>query len=165
MTIAPQLMTSARTNTGRDDWQTPECVLERVRRVGPIDIDPCTSADNPAGAARYYTPSHDGLAQSWYAPGGIAYVNPPYSRCLDWIAKCAAEAERGCQIIALVPARTDTRWWQHCWTADAICFWRGRLKFVGAPASAPFPSAIVYWGREPEKFEAAFGDAGKVVRL
>lgn len=36
---APQLLTSA-----WQHWTSPECVLERVRRLGPIGLDP---AGNP----------------------------------------------------------------------------------------------------------------------
>jgi len=64
--LAP-LMSSARTGRGTDGWCTPPEVLERVRRVGPIALDPCTDASNPTGALKYIT--HDsyggGLAREW----------------------------------------------------------------------------------------------------
>jgi site-specific DNA-methyltransferase (adenine-specific) len=98
---------------------------------------------------------------------GLVYVNPPYSQARAWLAKCATESAEGIEIIALVPARTDTRaWHESIWRyADAVCFWRGRLRFVGATASAPFPSAVVYYGHRAERFRAVFGQAGRVVRL
>lgn len=52
--LAP-LMSSA-----KDDWQTPAEVLELVRKVGPIVLDPCTTVDNPTGAALI---CHDGLVK------------------------------------------------------------------------------------------------------
>ncbi len=46
----------------------------------------------------------------------------------------------------LIPARTDTKWF-HEYIYDKpnveIRFLKGRLKFVGAEHSAPFPSMVV----------------------
>lgn len=46
----------------------------------------------------------------------------------------------------LLPARTDTRWWQEFIVGNpmaSVKFIKGRLKFGGAKNPAPFPSAIV----------------------
>lgn len=171
-----------RTTPGtRTDWQTPEHVLERVRRVAPIGLDPCTTHANPTGArAWWYLDGPfplDGLASGWSTEksGHLVYCNPPYGRGIGaWMDKCHEAAVAGVTVIALVPARTDTRWFP--WTADAICFWRGRLTFRDAPAPAMFPSAVVLWtwgrrgsrecfNRTRDSFCAAFGDAGKVISL
>ena len=148
------------------EWRTPENVLALVREVfgGPVVLDPCTTDDNPVRASFFFTPRVDGLAQPWSGYKN-AYVNPPYGRALPaWIGKCAVEAANGVEIIALLPARTDTRLWhRHVIAAQQICFWRGRIKFVGAPASAPFPSAIVYWGQRSEEFRRAFAPHGWTV--
>jgi phage N-6-adenine-methyltransferase len=166
-----QLMASARDagTSASDDWCTPPTVLARVRLVGPIALDPCTSADNPTRAASWSWPPANGLALSWLgcSDGGLIFMNPPYSTAAAWATKAAAEAEAGCEIISLIAARPDSRWFSRLvWdSAQAVCFWRGRLRFVGAPASAPFPSALVYHGRRPWVFEGAFADAGRVVRL
>jgi site-specific DNA-methyltransferase (adenine-specific) len=145
----------------RDDWPTPDCVLERVRRVGEIGLDPCAGA-RPFGAVCEYRADRgeDGLALSWRGKG-LTYVNPPYGRSIGaWVAQCS-EAD---ECIALLPARPDTAWWHEgVVRAQAILFWRGRLTFVGAEAPAPFPSAVAYWGPRPGKFVEAFGDAGWLV--
>lgn len=163
MSLDP-LMSSANPN-----WQTPAAVLNPVRCLGGnyIALDPCTTPDNPCNAAAFFTPAVDGLAQDWSAHGGPIYVNPPYGRALPpWVAKCHDEADRGCEIVLLIPARTDTRWWQdHIVSADALCFWRGRLKFVGAKDAAPFPSALVYWGPRPLAFMTEFQPFGWVQNL
>lgn len=31
----------------RHDWQTPDAILDAVRKVAPIGLDPCTVASNP----------------------------------------------------------------------------------------------------------------------
>jgi site-specific DNA-methyltransferase (adenine-specific) len=163
-------MSSARTGGGRDDWRTPECVLGRVRKVGPIGLDPCASILHPIGCVNY-TEAMNGLSLYW-SGHGLVYVNPPYSKLQTWLARCASIAANGTEIVALVPARTDTRaWHESAITARAVCFWRGRISFVGAPldkygrpVSAPFPSAVLYWGPAGKLgcFTAAFGDAGAI---
>lgn len=155
--LAP-LMSSA-----RGDWQTPDCVLERVRCVAPIGLDPCTAPSNPTRAAGYYTPLSNGLTQPWDGVGNdLIYCNPPYGRGIGaWVDKCREAAAAGETVIALLPARTDTRWFP--WDADALCFWSGRLTFKGAPAPAPFPSVLAFWGSDTVPFKLAFRDAGPVV--
>jgi hypothetical protein len=106
---------------------------------------------------------------------GLVFVNPPYgkrkkgegeAKIALWARKIAEEAAAGVQIIALVPARTETAWFQHMWTAQALCFWRGRIKFLleGKMAfSAPFPSVLPYWGRNVGEFVEAFAPVGQIV--
>lgn len=183
--LAP-LMTSA-----KSDWCTPAEVLDRVRRVAPIALDPCTTRDNPTGAAvicvehgpmpgdaenvfvdglnpmlSWEAWSHESDMPRCPAVTGLVYVNPPYGRSIGaWTSRCLLEARDGAEVIALLPARTDTRWWRDCTPpheAQAVCFWRGRLRFVGAPASAPFPSALVYWGARKFRFADVFADTGAI---
>ncbi len=170
----------------KQDWRTPAEVIQLVQQVGPIVLDPCASREEPVCAPtpwQFFGPGHiDGLAEPWAdwacagksralhwvrgAEGGrIVYVNPPYGRALPrWVEKCAREGHiNGCEIVLLIPARTDTRAWQtHVRWADAVCFWRGRMTFVGAPAPAPFPSALVYWGARAERFAEVFAPHGIV---
>lgn len=156
-------------NTGmlsskRSDWNTPLNVLELVREVAPIGLDPCGNGDSVVDAEVTLDGTTDGLASTWQCHG-LVYMNPPYGRTIgSWVAKCAYEANCGAEIIALLPARTDARWFRNVWTADRVCFWYGRLKFLGAPSSAPFPSAIAYWGERGKRFDRVFGDHGRVVR-
>jgi site-specific DNA-methyltransferase (adenine-specific) len=89
-------------------------------------------------------------------------MNPPYGRAIGhWVAKLCVEyrAGRVTTAIALLPARTDTRWWRD--VADfPICFVSGRLRFSGHPNSAPFPSALVYLGDDWAGFVRTFRDIG-----
>jgi len=159
------------------EWYTPECVLERVRYIAPIGLDPCSSGRDTVGARRVFTAADDGLARHWLCNDGeIIYVNPPYGLAIKpWVGKCAAVGGSPHTVVALVPARTDTYWFQHLWKSKAICFWRGRLKFSGHRNSAPFPSAVAIWSANDDHvdaFESAFSDfimstpgGGRVVRL
>ncbi len=134
-----------------EGWTTPPGLLAQLYGVFSFDLDPCSPTRNrrraPVIARAYLTLREDGLALSWH---GSVFCNPPYGRILPkWIAKCRAEVEqrRAKTVVALIPARTDTKWW-HCHVADrADAFMlRGRLKFGGSEMSAPFPSAVVIWG-------------------
>jgi len=152
----------------KTDWLTPADVLDVVRLVAPIELDPCAHPDGLVKAQIEYRwdQGFDGLQKPW-GVRGLVFVNPPYGRSLKpWMAKCATVAREHrdtTSVLALVPARTDTAWWGYCESADAICFWRGRIRFVGAPGPAPFPSALVYWGAHSDRFADAFQGRGWVV--
>ena len=158
----------------KQNWQTPPEMLDLVRQVGPIVLDPCSASDNPTKAMMWYTEKEDGLAQPW-SKNGVNYVNPPYKYADTWVKKCVAEWTRGCEVVALIPARTDTKYY-HEWifqTANAICFLKGRIKFLEPTAegpkakdAAPMPNALILWTHDPASiraFEQAFRAKGKVL--
>lgn len=148
------------------EWYTPDHILDRVIAcLGAIDLDPCSNSSDPTianvPAAAYWTAADDGLSRPW---AGRVYMNPPYGTTIGrWVARLIAASACGDvpQAIALVPARTDTSWFQPL-LYRPICFVRGRLRFSGASNSAPFPSAIVYFGDDHAGFHAAFFDLGVV---
>lgn len=148
---------------GRNDWRTPAAVVEVVRLAlrGRIDLDPCAGRRGH-GEANIRRPSC-GLEEPW---AGRVFVNPPFDELDRWAAKCRREHEgRGAEVILLLPARTDTAYWhEEIASATAVCFWRGRMRFEGAKSSAPFPTALAYWGAWPWEFHAAFASKGRVVR-
>ena len=112
-----------------------------------FSIDVCALPEN-AKCARYYTPAHDGLSMAWE---GICWMNPPYGRQIGrWVEKAYHEAKyRRATVVCLLPARTDTQWFQDfCLRSKDIRFIRGRLKFGGAKNSAPFPSVVVVFSQE-----------------
>lgn len=153
---------------GKSDWRTPPEVVERLHLVwgGPPDLDPCASVEASLAKENWTGPAFgglDGLAQPWGERS--AYVNPPFDGLAAWSAKCALEhRERRSEVILLLPSRTDTAYWhEHLASAALICLWRGRLKFVGAPAPCPFPVSFAYWGGRPALFHAAFAPKGMVV--
>ena len=102
----------------------------------------------------------NGLRSAWI---GRVFMNPPYGREIGcWVAKAVNAVESGSaeRVVALLPARTDTRWWQsYVMTsldgvhprARLVRFLPGRLRFgrqscqLGAINSAPFPSVVVVW--------------------
>lgn len=171
-----QVMSSKKTG-GKDTWLTPPCVLDRVRRIGEIGLDPCTNDRNPVGAMFYRTSreetpdDEDGLARwpEFKTKSLLVFVNPPYSQIRMWAEKVAIEATKGYRIISLVPARTDTLAWRMLIEkASIVAFWHGRLSFIDADTGeysqgAPFPSAIVGHNMDHVKFRQAFSDVAWVV--
>lgn len=129
-----------------NDWETPQELFDRLNRVFHFTLDPASSHDN-AKCPTHFTVVENGLEQSW--SGERVFLNPPYgSEIGRWVEKARREAERGALVVGLLPARTDTRWWQeHVQGQADVRFLAGRLRFGGAAASAPFPSALaVWWG-------------------
>lgn len=161
------------------EWYTPAHIIDRVLEFfDEIDLDPCSnSGPAPNVPARdHITEAGNGLVQPWW---GRVYVNPPYGDGIgQWTAKARDEYEAwrarnedgnadpddapGVEsIIMLLPARTDTEWFGHLQNY-AICFIRGRLKFVGAESSAPFPSMLVYLGTDIDRFTEVMRPLGRV---
>jgi Protein of unknown function (DUF3102)/DNA N-6-adenine-methyltransferase (Dam) len=148
------------------EWYTPPRIVERVvETLGEVDLDPSWHPESPVQARVTYTVTDDGLAQRW---GGRVYLNPPYGRAIDaWVAKLVEEYEAGTvsEAIALVPARVDTEWFRRL-DPFPRCFVYGRLTFANAEHPAPFPSAIVYLGRNVARFIEVFEQVGSIfVRL
>ncbi len=142
-----------------DEWATPQELFDALDREFDFDLDAAASLANRK-CGLYFTQADNALSRGWAQPCGNAelidpatvWLNPPYSRCRDFIAKAAQEARKGCTVVALVPSRTDTRWWhEHVWDAEQhqpragveIRFIKGRLKFGNSENSAPFPSVVI----------------------
>lgn len=134
----------------RHDWRTPADVLDLARvllseaacgpvpipgdPMPPIPLDCATHPSNPTGALSYYdgADAGDGLMMPWDRPW---WCNPPFGRALTaWAERAATAKAPG---LFLAPARVDTQWWGRIYeTADLVCFWRGRMRFL-APMVGP----------------------------
>ncbi len=145
-------------------WLTPRNIIEATLAcLGEIDLDPCSnSRESPNVPARtHYTTEDDGLSLQW---AGRVYMNPPYGRGIEWwVNKLCGEYEVGevTSAIALLPARPGSVWWERL-REYPRCLIRGRLTFVGAPNTAPFPSAVFYLGEDKGAFVHAFFHLGDV---
>lgn len=127
------------------EWETPQWLFDELAwTYGGFTLDPCATTAN-AKCAHFFTRAEDGLAQPW---SGKVFCNPPYGREIgQWVEKAHMSAVDGALVVCLLPARTDTRWWQDYVRRGHVWFLRGRLKFGQARNAAPFPSAIVTFGR------------------
>lgn len=161
-------------STGKDDWKTPEKIIDYAReQYSPKGFNVDLAASNNHVCAGWFGPNSelwenvnnnlikqctDSLDIDWsgWRNKDMAFwLNPPYSRGLQakFVAKAMEQTHKGCRIVMLLPARTDTRlfhdyiWDQpnRClrpWVAE-LDFLKGRIVFEGAKNGAPFPSMIV----------------------
>lgn len=135
-----------------DEWATPQALFDALDLEFRFGLDAAATEDN-AKCTAFFTREDDALTRSWYpGQGWSVWLNPPYSQCREFIAKAAQEARNGCTVVALVPSRTDTRWWHSevydpCRNAFRpgveVRFIKGRLKFGDSTNSAPFPSVVI----------------------
>jgi phage N-6-adenine-methyltransferase len=126
--------------TKRIDWETPQHVFDYWNRRFQFGTDVCANRQN-AKCKRYFSPRQNGLRQEWSGP---CWMNPPYGRGMigPWVKKAYLSAMSGdATVVCLLPNRSDNPWWEMV-TAGEIFFVQGRLRFVGAPSGAKFPSII-----------------------
>ena len=111
----------------RQAMLTPPYLLEPVRRaLGGIGLDPCTDADNPTQAERFYCLPDDGCLLPWDSHS--VWVNPPYGASRDrWVRRCITEGQQR-KVALLIPAHTETRIFQEALrSADSVLLIRARL--------------------------------------
>jgi hypothetical protein len=79
------------------------------------------------------------------------------------------DSGRTTEAIALTHNYTDTGWFQKAArAASAICFTRGRIRFVSPSGTLAAPTqgqAFLYFGHRPDSFAEVFADVGFVVTL
>ena len=163
-------------NADSHHWCTPPKYVEAIRQfLGEIALDPCSNEYSTVQAGvEYALPEKDGLNESWNF--STIYFNPPYgidkasgTSIQNWIRKCAeANSEFGSEVLALIPVAVNTRHWKRYIfpEATAVCFLADtRLKFVNGEndKGAPMACAMVYWGKDFNKFFEMFSNFGAVV--
>lgn len=124
-------------------WETPQKLFDALDSKYNFTLDPCALPEN-AKCEKYFTPEDDGLSQNW--GGQRVFCNPPYGRELGaWVKKAYEESRKpDTVVVMLIPARTDVAWFHdYVLPHGEIEFLRGRLKYGGSKASAPFPSMLV----------------------
>jgi hypothetical protein len=110
------------------EWYTPRPIFDALGLE--FDLDPCSPGKDIVPwipAKHHLTYLDDGLNAHWE---GRVWMNPPYGMDTPKWFKHLAMVGNG---IALVFARTDTKWFhRYIPRADAICFVDGRVQFVPA---------------------------------
>jgi len=139
------------------EWYTPRPIFEALGLQ--FDLDPCSPGRGVVPwipAKTHLTVCKNGLASQWM---GRVFLNPPYGTDTPKWLKRLVEHGNG---IALVFARTDTKWFHdYVSKADAICFIRGRVAFVPAKYASEYnkglytpkggcgaPSMLVAYGKD-----------------
>jgi phage N-6-adenine-methyltransferase len=132
-----------------DDWSTPQDLFDLLDAEFHFTLDVCATEESTKVPRHFFTETEDGLAQPWEADE-VCWMNPPYGdEIKHWVKKAYHAALEGATVVCLVPARVDTGWWWSYCRFGEVRFLRGRLKFGGGETGAPFPSAVVIFGREP----------------
>jgi phage N-6-adenine-methyltransferase len=134
-----------------DTWTTPRTFFDELNKEFNFTLD-AAALKSSALVSNYLGPDHDygwrhdALTVEWdgASGGGAVWLNPPYGREIGkFMSKANEENKKGITIVALVPARTDTKWWWDNCIQHEIRFIKGRLKFGDGKNSAPFPSALI----------------------
>lgn len=139
-------MIAAAINLSCEFETPPETFAVFNNLYGPFEIDVAADSNNTK-CAYFFDPVQNGLTQDW-AEWERVWLCPPRDEIAAWIEKASKEAEKGCSIGALLPARTDTKWF-HEFIYNRpnveVLFIKGRLKSRNAGAHAPYPSMFVYF--------------------
>jgi ParB family chromosome partitioning protein len=158
-------------NSGNNEWYTPAAYIDAARNVmGGIDCDPASSAkaNETVKASVFYTAEDDGLEYEWH---GRVWMNPPYAQplvaqfCESLVSQYEHTVTEAC---VLVNNATDTGWFHRLLgIAAAVCFPRGRIRFIdaeGNASGAPLQGqSIVYCGPSAVAFGEWFGRFGVVL--
>lgn len=111
-----------------DNWSTPKEIYDKFINDGWFD--PCPLNSN-----------FDGLLIEWKYKN---FVNPPYSKIKEFVNKSIFESLKGNEVVLLIPARTDTKYFRELVDYGCIIYFiTGRLHFNNSN-SAPFPSCFIY---------------------
>lgn len=116
-----------------DNWATPKVMYDFYINQGYFDPCPLNS-------------EIDALKIEWKEK---CFVNPPYSKIKEFVSKCIEEHRKGKEVVLLIPARTDTKYFRKL--VDYGCdidFITGRLHFNDSN-SAPFPSCLINLTNKP----------------
>jgi hypothetical protein len=137
-------------NEGTIHWLTPPNILEKL---GQFDFDPCACPEPRPWptAKKHISLPDDGLKIEWE---GRVWLNPPYgnTKIFSEFMNKMAKHNNG---IALVFARTDTRWFENLVAPHAcgLLFLIPRLSFYQPngelyPNKAGGPSVLVAYGED-----------------
>jgi phage N-6-adenine-methyltransferase len=134
------------------EWETPPDLFKMLDMEFNFQLDLAATRDNKK-CIKWCSEYTNALIIPWVgAVDGYMWLNPPYNNLKEWVKKCDEEAQKGAKIVALLPARTDTKaFHDHIYRKYEIRFLKGRIKFLmnGVQQdAAPFPSMIVIFEKK-----------------
>jgi phage N-6-adenine-methyltransferase len=146
--------------SNRDDWETPVELYNILDNIFHFSLDAAASIHNTK-AEYFFTENDDALKQDWdltvksLKKTSTVFINPPYNNkgiLLKFFNKIKIEADKGLTIVALVAARTETKWHKIAWDyARYFLFFYKRIKFelngksLGTPT---FPSELIIFSKK-----------------
>lgn len=122
----PKTVVAAMKSSMNSAFETRPELLAHLFRAFHFDLDVCAERANVADV--FYSSDDDGLSSPWY---GLRWMNPPYGRQIHkWITRAVEESDNGATVCLILPARTDTKWFQYGFrNSDFTVFVKGRLTF------------------------------------
>jgi site-specific DNA-methyltransferase (adenine-specific) len=103
---------------------------------------------------KFFDKDQDGLQQDWQ--GSFVWVNPPYSKKMEWIEKATLESKKGAKIVLLLPAFTETAYFRELKNRSQwLLFLSGRLVFNEHEQkdTAKFSSVLAFFNIPPKEIE------------
>jgi phage N-6-adenine-methyltransferase len=152
----PQQVGRRGANPRVDDRATAPEVFGPLHERFAFTLDAAALPHN-AKLPRYFTPEHDGLAQSW--AGERVWCNPPYSSIEPWVEKAWLEVDAELVVMLLPANRTEQGWWQRHVEPHRdkgggvrVEFLPGRMRFIAHNATEikpnerpPFGVCLLIW--------------------
>lgn len=125
--------------------KTPQYILNALKQEFDLSsFDPCP-CPRPRG--------FNGLSADWAhlsAPQGAVYLNPPYDDIPAWLQKAHHEIQKGLTVVALLPARTHTKWFHEMVINKCeIRFVQGKVHFDNYEQGCPWGSMICVFKPTP----------------
>lgn len=153
-----------------EEYGTPLEMYQKLNKIFKFKIDPATTPDNPLRTEVFYTKEQDGLKKEW---NRNTFINPPFGKkdkkngketdITNWIYHMYSQAtiHENKKYVMLLPARTDTKWFQEMILTDfkddsVIYFVKGRQKFINPEYNAkqePHVIGTMFWIMNSNKKE------------
>lgn len=135
---------------------------------GPFDLDAAATKENRV-VPRWIGPGGpdpdclgaDAFSVDWGPPGSRVWINPPYG-CKpttgQWVKRIEEQASGGRHIVALIPSKPDTCWFQEhiIPSSREVRFLKGRLNHSDRPGPGWFASVVAVL--DPRIPRPSFGD-------
>ena len=113
----------------QSEYSTPDWLFNFLDDEFHFTLDVAALPEN-AKCDRFFTPTTDGLSQSW--AGETVWCNPPFHRFLigDWVKKAFDESKNGTITVMLIPSRyKDYRWWKDFCIHFQVRFLHDYIRF------------------------------------
>lgn len=168
-----------------DEWATPPEILDRIRKVAQIGLDPFGKEMSLVGATvtNIYngTPETDGFLMPWHeGSNDVAFMNPPFSRKSDfakvWKTECELLSSSGSTrtLFCVLPANTEQRFFHTMMSVPGsiMILYKSRISYYKDDGDtlvrkngASFASVSFVYGPQAINIALQFKDMATIVQL
>ena len=121
---------------GRTDWKTPPELFALLDAEFSFTID-AAADDADHLCPRYLTREEDALTKPWLGDN-VVFCNPPFADLKPWTQMFVRWATAGATVVALLPSKTDTVWFENVWFgAHEVRFLTPRVQFIAPTTGQP----------------------------